>query len=147
MGHGLAAPGVDIEPNQRHLTRQRRGHGRASIAKAHDAYVRVHDVCPPSTLLQPSSTTSAVPVRYEVSSKASNSTALPTVIMATLPWMLMMSPDIRCSGNRRDEGPLYHFCAPTRQICSGRSRRRRHCLEPGLCGAGRSTKLLLTRAI
>jgi hypothetical protein len=85
MGHGLPAPGVDIEPNQRHLTRQRRDHGRASIAKANDAYVRVHDVCPPSIPLQPSSTASSVPVIYEVTSKARNSTALPTVIMATLP--------------------------------------------------------------
>lgn len=88
-----------------------------------------------------------MPLIYEVSSEARNSTALPTVIMARLPWRLMMSPDIRCSGNRGDEEPLYHFCAPTRRICSSRSTRQRNCLERGWCGAGRSTKMLLTRAI
>jgi hypothetical protein len=88
-----------------------------------------------------------VPVIYKGSSEARNSTALPMVILATLPWRLMMSPDIRCSGNRGNGKPLYHFCVHTRRICSSRSMRQQNCLELGFCGAGRSTKKLLTRAI
>jgi hypothetical protein len=86
---------------------------------------------------------------YEVSPKARNSTALPTVIMATLPWRLMMSPDIRYSGNGGNVRLLYHFCAPTRRIAqvSLSDEKEKNCLERGLCGAGPSTKLLLTRGV